>query len=141
MTYLGVKFDTVDMCLHVDEEKIVELKQELSKWLRKTVAKKAKLQSILGKLLWVSKTVRFSRVFVSRIISELRKLQSQSTKTTLSSEIRKDLLWWSKYMEIFSGVEIIPNPTVCQSVFGDAYPQGGGSWNPVRNEYFFLAFS
>ena len=25
-------------------------------------------------------------------------------------------------------------------VWGDAYPQGGGSWNPVRNEYFSLRF-
>ena len=60
MTYLGVKFDTVNMCLHVDDEKIVELKTLLSKWSLKTVAKKHELQSILGKLIWVSKTVRFS---------------------------------------------------------------------------------
>ena len=84
--------------------------------------------------------MRFSRVFVSRIISELRKLKSQSTKTTLSLEIRKDFLWWQKYLEVFSGVELIPPITVNQSVLGDAYPQGGGSWNPVRNEYFSMRF-
>ena len=140
MTYLGVRFDTIDMCMHVDKEKIVELKIELAKWVRKTVAKKQDLQSILGKLLWVSKTVRFSRVFVSRIICEVRKLSSQAAKTTLSREIRKDFLWWFKYIEVFSGVELIPPITVCQSVLGDAYPQGGGSWNPVLNEYFSMRF-
>ena len=86
----GGEFDTVTMCMYVDDEKVCELKSLLFKWSRKTVAKKHELQSILGKLLWVSKTVRFSRVFVSRIICEIRKLSSQSAKTTLSTEIRKD---------------------------------------------------
>ena len=140
MTYLGVCFDTVNMCMRVDRDKVTELKSELLKWSRKTVAKKQELQSILGKLLWVSRTVRFSRVFVSRIIAEIRKLTSQSTKTTLSLEIRKDFLWWDKYLEAFSGVELIPPTTVCQSVLGDAYPQGGGSWNPVLSEYFSMRF-
>ena len=108
MTYLGVSFNTVDMCLHVDADKMVELKSELIKWVRKTTAKKYELQSILGKLLWVSRTVRFSRIFVSRIIAETRKLSKQSDKSTLSRDIRKDFLWWLTFMEEFSGVEIIP---------------------------------
>ena len=140
MTYLGVSFNTVDMCMHVDSDKVVELKSELEKWSRKTVAKKSDLQSILGKLLWVSRTVRFSRVFVCRIIAEVRKLTKQSEKTTLSREIRKDFMWWQKFMEKFSGVEMIISPTVCLSVLGDAYPQGGGSWNPARAEYFSSRF-
>ena len=140
MTYLGVSFNTIDMCMHVDADKLVELKVEISKWVNKTVAKKCEIQSILGKLLWVSKTVRYSRVFVCRIISEVRKLSKQSEKTTLSRDIKKDFLWWQKFLESFSGVEIIIPPTVCLSVLGDAYPQGGGSWNPTRAEYFSMRF-
>ena len=140
MTYLGVSFNTIDMCMHVDKDKIIELKHELSRWSRKTVAKKCELQSILGKLLWVSRTVRFSRVFVCRIIAELRKLSKQSEKTTLSRDIRKDFLWWDKFLEVFSGVELIISPSVCLSVLGDAFPQGGGSWNPNLSEYFSMPF-
>ena len=88
----------------------------------------------------MSKTVRWSRVFVTRIICEIRKLPSQSAKTTLSNDVRKDFLWWQTYLEVFSGVEIIPPTTVCQSVLGDAYPQGGGSWNPTLGEYFSMRF-
>ena len=126
MVYLGVKFDTKTMCMYVDADKILEIKSELAKWIHKKVACKSELQSILGKLIWVSKTVKFSRVFVSRIIAEIKKLQKQSTKTTLSYDLKKDFLWWSTFMEVFSGVEIIPPTTVCQSVLGDAYPKGGG---------------
>ena len=59
--------------------------------VEKTVVKQHKLQSILGKSLWVSKTVRFSRIFVSRIITKIKKLPAQSAKTTLSSDIIKVL--------------------------------------------------
>ena len=140
MTYLGVNFNSLDMCMHVDQDKIVEIKLELEKWSRKTVAKKCELQSILGKLLWVSRTVRFSRVFVCRIIAEVRKSVKQSDKTKLSLDIRKDFLWWGKFMEDFSGVEIIIPPSVNLAVLGDAYPQGGGSWNPTQSEYFSMRF-
>ena len=140
MVYLGVKFDTINMAMYVDDEKIAELKLVLSLWCRKTVAKKQELQSILGKLLWVSRCVRFSRIFVSRIIAEIRKLPRQSAKTTLSLEIKKDFIWWNKYMETFSGVELIPPITVSQTILGDAYPQGGGSWNPVLKQYFSRRF-
>ena len=54
--------------------------------------------------------------------------------------MRKDFLWWERFLEEFSGVELIPPISVCQSVLGDAYPQGGGSWNPVKNEYFSMRF-
>ena len=83
---------------------------------------------------------RFSRIFVSRIIAETRKLTKQSDKTTLSREIRKDFLWWDRYIEVFSGVEIIPPTTVNLAVYGDACPQGGGSWNEFAAEYFSCRF-
>ena len=67
-------------------------------------------------------------------------LDSQSAKTTLNGDLRKDFLWWFKYLEIFSGVEFIPPITVSQSIYGDAYPQGGGSWNPILGQYFSNAF-
>ena len=140
MTYLGVEFDTVKMQLNVDPEKLSELKLELSKWVRRTVAKKCEMQSILGKLLWVSRTVRFSRVFVARIIAEIRKLEKQSDKTVLSRDIRKDFLWWLTFIEIFNGVELIPSPSVNIAVYGDACVIGGGGWNPQCSEFFSVPF-
>ena len=140
MVYLGVGFDTEKMCIFVDSDKLTELKGEIFRWVRKTTAKKFELQSILGKLLWVSKAVRHSRIFVSRIIAETRKLSKQSEKTILSREIMKDFLWWQKFIEVFNGVELIPPITVSLAVYGDACPQSGGSRNQVRGKYFALKF-
>ena len=119
---------------------MIEIKSEILKWSRKTVAKKSELQSVLGKLLWVSKTVKFSRVFVARIIAETRKLQRQSEKTVLSNDIRKDFLWWHNFLEVFNGVELIPPIGPTLAIYGDACPQSGGSWNESVAEYFSLDF-
>ena len=50
MTFLRVQFDTTTLEMRIDQVKCQELKFELSKWKRKTVANKTELQSILGKL-------------------------------------------------------------------------------------------
>ena len=92
LTYLGIEFDTVKLEMSVNLSKCAELRLELDRWHRKTVANKSEIQSILGKLLWISRAVKFSRCFVSRIIAEVRKLSSQKQKTTLSHDIRSDLL-------------------------------------------------
>ena len=74
MRFLVVEFDTIKMCMREDESKMAEIQHLSLLWSRKTVANKQELQSILGKLIWVSKVVRFSRCFVSRIISLIKTL-------------------------------------------------------------------
>ena len=49
MTYLGVLFDTNSMCMYVDPAKLVELKSELSNWVRRTVAKKIRASKFTRK--------------------------------------------------------------------------------------------
>ena len=80
MIYLGVGFDTEKICIFVDSDKITELMGVIFRWFIKTTAKEFELQSILGKLLWVSKAVCHSRIFVSCIIAETRKFSKQSEK-------------------------------------------------------------
>ena len=87
MTYLGLEFDSIKMEIRVNSEKYLELKSELCIWENKTKATKTDLHSILGKLIWVSKAVKFSRVFVSRIINEIKHLKCQKEKISLSYDI------------------------------------------------------
>ena len=140
MKFLGVEFDTNTMSMRVDEDKLQEITMLSKAWARKTVATKQELQSILGKLMWVSKVVRFSRCFVARIISTLKGLRSQKQKVTLNEETRKDFLWWSKFLPVFNGVELLVPDTVFCSVIGDATLQGGGSWNEREQEFFSRLF-
>ena len=136
MIYLGVLFDTVKLEMRIDENKCLELKSELSKWSRKTVASKQELQSILGKLMWVSRCVKYSRAFINRIIFEIKKLTAQKQKITLSLDVKKDFLWWYTFMKCFNGKELIISDLISVNIAGDACPQGLGSWNLESSEYF-----
>ena len=60
MLYLGVEFDSVRMEMRIDKIKCKELRNDLITWARRTVATKQEIQSILGKLMWVSRAVRHS---------------------------------------------------------------------------------
>ena len=126
--------------MRVDQTKCAELRKELGNWYRRTVATKSEIQSILGKLMWIARAVKYSRCFVLRIIAEVKKLTSQKQKCTLSLAIRKDLLWWKEYLHVFNGVELLVSNTVSVQVAGDACPVGMGSWNPNLKEYFSTKF-
>ena len=92
MKFLGIEFDTMSMTMRIDSEKLKEITTISRIWSRKTAATKQELQSVLGKLMWVSKVVRFSRCFVSRIIAILKGLKTQKQKVNLDDNVRKDFL-------------------------------------------------
>ena len=140
MKFLGVEFDTTKMTMRIDSEKLKEVTMLAKSWARKTVATKQELQSILGKLMWVSKVVRYARCFVTRIISILKGLRYQKQKVKLNEETRKDFLWWSVFLPVFNGVELLVPDTVYCSIIGDATLHGGGSWNEREREFFSRQF-
>ena len=140
MVFLGVEFDTLQMCMRIGEEKLQEVKATVQKWFRRTVATKEELQSLQGQLMWVSKVVRFSRCFVARIIGEQKNLKSQKQKKTLSHDIRKDLLWWKTFLDVFNGVELMIPVTVACNVLGDATLSGAGAWNEERKQFWSRKF-
>ena len=133
---LGVLFDTVHMTLSVTQDRLDEIAQLLPLWLLKTVATRVELQRLLGKLSFVSKCVRQSRIFLNRLFAALRKVQRSHHTVTLSPEFRKDITWWITFLRTYNGVSIIPNPvysspdhvlssdaclTGCGAVCGDSY--------------------
>ena len=142
MTYLGVMFDTEAMEMRVPPEKLSEIKAEINLWARKTTIMKRELQSVLGKLFWIAKVVKYSRAFMGRLLQQLRTMSTikDTSKIRLADESKKDLKWWSRYLDHFNGVQMIIDEDpfalelsqmldrpydVCA---GDATPMGGGAW-------------
>ena len=74
-TCLGVEFDTMAMTKSVHPERLIEIQDLLKQWSHKTKATKRELQSLLGKLSFVSKCVKNSRIFLMRIIDLLKRLR------------------------------------------------------------------
>ena len=113
-------------------EKVAELLDILHSWQNKTTFTKRGLQSLCGKLIWVARCVRFSRVFISRLLSSL-KIHSNSLpyhKIVLSPEMLLDIQWWLLYIRTFNGVNFIINPAQILFTYkGDACLDGGGGYH------------
>lgn len=108
MTCLGVRINTVDMTLSVTPERLDELVVLLSHWLTKKSATKSELQSLVGKLSFVSKCVRQSRLFLARILAMLRTVKRNHHHVKLSKEFFRDIHWWLRFIHVYNGVSIIP---------------------------------
>ena len=142
IVYLGVQFDSLAMTMSVPPEKLAEVKEEIEHWYKKTTAAKKPLQSLLGKLFWVSRVVQHSRTFIGRLLTQLREMSGKPdfAKVQLSEDCKKDLLWWRTFIVQYNGVTMIENDdaitlplsqlldkpfSVCP---GDATLTGGGAW-------------
>ena len=141
VTCLGVQFDTVNMTMSVAPFRLAEIFTLLKRWrLRKSCTKSA-LQSLLGKLMFVAKCVRQSRVFVSRILDLLRSIKSPTHHVRLTSEFRKDICWWQAFLPRYNGISLIPTTpwSVPDAVFAtDACLTGCGGVSST--EFFHSVF-
>ena len=143
LVYLGVMFDSSAMEMRVPPDKLTEIKSEIGLWSRKTTITRKNLQSLLGKLFWVSRVVRLARIFMGRLLQQLRDMSSMgdNVKVKLSEDSRKDLKWWGRYLEHFNGIQMIVEEdpfllelsqlldTPFDVYAGDATPVGGGGWH------------
>ena len=146
MTFLGVMFDSAKMTMRVPPDKLAEIKSEIGLWVRKTTITKQNLQCLLGKLFWVARVIRFARVFMGRLLNQLRTMSGHAErfKVKLSEESRKDLRWWRRYLDHFNGIQMIveedPFPLELEQMLdrpfelcaGDATPTGCGAWHGTQ---------
>lgn len=105
MVCLGIMVNTDDMTFSVPQERVLELRNELSKWLEKSFYSRRQLQSLLGKLVFVSACVRPGRVFMSRLLNCLRDMKTTSGK--VNDDMITDIKWWLSFLEHFNGVTLI----------------------------------
>ena len=79
----------------------------LEQWIHKRTAAKAALQSLVGKMIFISKCVRQSRIFIARILILLRKVLFNHHHVNLTAEFRKDIAWWRRFLRAYNGVSMI----------------------------------
>lgn len=107
MNFLGIWFCTQTMTMQVTPDRLVEIKKELDEWENAKRATRKEMQSIIGKLSFAAKCVRPGRLFLARMLNELR--QSPETGyAELSGEFKKDIAWWNRVMPYFNGISLIP---------------------------------
>ena len=107
MVFLGLTYDTVAMTLQVPQDKLHHTSQLLSHWLSSPRVSKSDLQSLIGKLSYVCACISPGKIFMQRILQELRRLPHKFTRFTPSSELLADLRWWAKFLSFYNGVSVL----------------------------------
>ena len=136
LEFLGITFDSVNMTMEISQQKIKDIRTELSGWLLKTKARRKEVESLVGKLQFMAKCVKPGRIFLSRLIQWIRTMDRRY-QYTVPLEARKDIARWARCIEDFNGVSLMwlakePEPdTIVQT---DACPQGFGGI--CGNQYF-----
>ena len=105
---LGVLIDTVQGTVSVPGERMKEIISLVREWQGKTRSTKLELQSLIGKLQYITKCVLQSRVFLNRLLEALRAMK-RNKSIRLSDSFQKDVRWWSMFVEEYNGVSFIPS--------------------------------
>ena len=140
MEFLGNTIDSQKMTLEVSDDRKTELMSLIDKWLVKDRFTIKQLQSLIGKLSFVTNCVRAGRVFLSRLLQTLQE-NSDHAIVGMDTEILKDLRWWYNYLPRFNGISLLwlqDSEYVDQWLASDSSLIGAGAIH--GKEYFHYKF-
>ena len=106
LEFLGTTVDTIKMTIEVSTERRHELTQELRMWRHKRSATKKQLQSLIGKLSFITNCVRPGRIFISRLLNWLKQMKDNQTMN-VPDETMKDIRWWETFLPKYNGVSLL----------------------------------
>lgn len=106
--FLGILFNFLDMTISIPQDKMMDLTTDISGWLSRSLTTRRQLERLLGRLQFAGTCIRPGRIFVSRLIEELKDMPvGGSGLFPVGPELRKDLLWWSEGMQVYNGVSMM----------------------------------
>jgi len=107
MPFLGLVCDTLKVFIEVPQDKLDSINLLVHVWLNTSGATKTALQSLIGKLAFVSACISPGRIFMQRMLNELHMLTHKQQRFHPSREMRADLEWWSLFLASYNGVSLI----------------------------------
>ena len=131
MICLGLLVDTAAVTLEVPPSRLDDLQAELKLWQSSTCFTKKQLQSLLGKLSFVTACVKPGRIFMARLLNSLRECtQPARHRYPISASMLSDIQWWLDFLPRFNRVSLIkPSSWDFESLnfSTDACLSGGGA--------------
>jgi hypothetical protein len=101
LVFLGFLLNTVEMTVAVTRTRVSELNELLLSTLNQAKLTKRKLQSIIGKLNYVTSVVYGGRFFLRRLCDVLAHLRHPWHRTRVTVEMRNDIRWWLSFGLVF----------------------------------------
>ena len=129
LEFLGVMFDSEQMVMEISPQKMEDIQAELSTWLYRSKARRHEVESLIGKLQFLSKCIRAGRVFLAGLIQWIRGMDRRQ-EYAIPGEARKDIAWWGRCAQHFNGISLIwlhKEPDMDNLVTSDACLVGYGA--------------
>lgn len=131
MICLGILVDTEAFTLEVPASRLEDLRAELTIWQKSSFFTKKQLQSLLGKLSFVTACVKPGRIFMARLLNSLRECKhAASHRYPISTTMLLDIQWWLEFLPRYHRISLIkPSLWDFESLnfSTDACLQGGGA--------------
>lgn len=109
MIFLGLLYDTVNLTVSIDSERLNETERLILTWMTKESAGLREVQSLVGKINLIASCVRLGRVFISRLLNFLRAFEGdEKARLLIPGELKGDLRWWQTFLPRFNGISMIP---------------------------------
>ena len=122
---LGLCIDIIHGTVSIPDDKLLEIHTICNKFANYKTVTKVMFQSLLGKLLYVSRCIKSSRLFLGRMLQLLRD-SHDSKRVKLTQDFHKDLAWFRAFLYTFNGVSYIDRPS-SYHIYVDASPYGFGA--------------
>ena len=80
---------------------------KLSLWSQRQRYTLKQLQSLLGKLSFVSACVKPGCIFMARLLNNLRSFPKSRSSEPIADDMCANISWWSNFLPLFNGVSLI----------------------------------
>ncbi len=104
LEYLGHEIDTATMTCHVAPAKLEAALALIKETQSRTHISRRDLQSLIGKLFFLTRVVRQGRAFLGRALALLRGKPRAAFKVSMA--LRADLAWWGQFLPTWEGTSI-----------------------------------
>ena len=129
LSIMGIVVDVNKATFSIEPAKLEEIASLCQLSLVHHRFTKQEFQSLLGKLLYISRCVKGARVFINRMLAVL--WANHDTACIYPDEgFYQDLLWFVNFMKQFNGVVAFKRVPIAHKIFVDATLTGiGGVWD------------
>ena len=102
LVWLGVEISLKNFTLAVPSEKLEKTMNILSSVMNMSFLSKEKYESVVGKLLHISKCIVSARIFTSRLLAGLRSAKGKGVE--LTSSVKEDFQWFLNLSKEWNGI-------------------------------------
>jgi hypothetical protein len=127
--FLGIQIDSRNFCVSIPQDKIEQMMGIMPRWCQRRTCTLKELQSLNGKLNFLSKVIVAGRIFTRRLIDLTTTVSKSYHHVTINREARDDIHWWCDLLQTCNRSSFIPDPKRIYStdllLFTDAAKQVG----------------